>query len=188
MPQISACIGSTEFALASMAKWPTSCTRAIHHRSSSRLRIVWYLLRSIFVLRAASARAVASEIGVPLLLPALSSLPPPVLPGALPLALAGEGLPSTWSRGGALWPAKRSPSGALPSSSTFSASGSDEKTLAPLFDPASASISAGSICEYSATRRVRLENSIAFKNAISLRFGLVHRELVERYVELDLVV
>ena len=41
--------------------------------------------------------------------------------------------------------------------------------LAPLLLPASASTSAGSICEYSATRRVRVENSIALRNAISLR-------------------
>src|ERR1700676_5470872 len=57
MPLISACIGSIEFALASIAKWPTSCTRAIQALSSPRLRMVWYLLRSILVFRAASARA-----------------------------------------------------------------------------------------------------------------------------------
>src|SRR3981081_397978 len=93
MPHISACIGSIEDALASMAKCPTSCTRAIQVLSSSRLRMVWYFVRSTLGLRAASARAGASEIGVPiggpLLLPALSSLPPAVLPGALPLPLAG---------------------------------------------------------------------------------------------------
>ena len=40
-PHISACIGSIEFALASSAKWPTSCTRAIQALSWSRLRIVY---------------------------------------------------------------------------------------------------------------------------------------------------
>jgi hypothetical protein len=53
--------------------------------------MVWYLLRSTGVLRAAYARAVASEMGVPLRLAALSSLPPPVLLGVPPLPLAGEG-------------------------------------------------------------------------------------------------
>jgi len=61
MPQISACIGSIEVALASMAKWPTSCTRAIQALSASRLRTVWYLLRSTGVFRAASARAAATQ-------------------------------------------------------------------------------------------------------------------------------
>src|SRR5665811_945201 len=56
MPHISACIGSIDVALASMAKWPTSCTRAIQALSSSRLRTVRYLLRSIGVLRAEAAR------------------------------------------------------------------------------------------------------------------------------------
>src|SRR5882672_2282921 len=92
MPHISACIGSIEVALASKATWPVSCTRAIQALSSVSVRTVTYLLRSTGVLRAASARAAASEIGVPLRPAALSCLSPPgLLGGALPLPLAGEG-------------------------------------------------------------------------------------------------
>ena len=40
MPQISACIGSIEFALASIAKWPASRARAIQALSSSSVRMV----------------------------------------------------------------------------------------------------------------------------------------------------
>src|SRR6266702_4523181 len=56
MPHISACIGSIELALASIAKYPTSWTRAIQALSASRLRMVTYLLRFTGILRAASAR------------------------------------------------------------------------------------------------------------------------------------
>src|ERR1700674_4849710 len=87
MPLISACIGSIEFALASIAKWPTSCTRAIQALSASRLRMVWYLPRSTGIFRAASARAAASEIGVPLRLAALSCLSAPGFAVAGGLAL-----------------------------------------------------------------------------------------------------
>src|ERR1700730_9807707 len=132
MPHISACIGSIEVALASKATWPLSCTRAIQALSSARLRTVTYLLRSTGVLRAASARAAASEIGVPLRLPALSSLPPCVF-GAPPLPLAGEGgvgVPPLAKRSppaskrpppGSLWRAT-----ALPSDPTSPASGRGE--------------------------------------------------------------
>src|ERR1035437_3985641 len=91
MPHISACIGSIDVALAPMAKWPTSCTRAIQALSSSRLRTVWYLLRSTGVLRAASARAAARAWGVRTTfdLSDLSWLPRPR--GALPRPLGGEG-------------------------------------------------------------------------------------------------
>src|SRR3979409_166837 len=124
MPHISACIGSIEDALASIAKWPTSCARAIHRWSSSRLRMVWYLLRSILVLRAASARAAASEIGVR---------------GCV------SGLPAPCARRGALAPPLRGSVGAegeplsntVPLSRAASlaglpASGGGANTLAPL--------------------------------------------------------
>src|SRR5450432_1392181 len=92
MPHISACIGSIEFALASMPTKPTSRARAIQPLRSASVRTVRYLLRSTGIFRAASARAAASEIGVPLGLAAFSSLPAPVLlAGTLPLPLAGEG-------------------------------------------------------------------------------------------------
>src|ERR1700730_12344963 len=91
MPLISACIGSIEFALASIAKWPTSCTRAIQALSASRLRMVWYLLRSTGSFRAASSRAAASEIGVPLRLAVLSFRLSPDLFGSFPAALVGAG-------------------------------------------------------------------------------------------------
>src|SRR5882724_6200365 len=84
MPQISACIGSSVLACASMAKWPASQARAIQALSASRLRMAWYLLRSTGSFRAASARAAASEIGVPFGLAALSCLSAPGL------AVAGE--------------------------------------------------------------------------------------------------
>src|SRR5213076_1741285 len=105
-----------------------------HDFSSSRSRIVLYLARSILVLRAASARAAASACGVrttldfsslPRLLPVLGTVPRP------PAGEGGEGIPAR---------AKRSPLtlgavATLPVSSTFSASGSVAKTLAPLFVP-----------------------------------------------------
>src|SRR3954470_11497791 len=85
MPQISACIGSLEFDLTSMAKLPVSQARAIHALSSAALRMVWYLLRSTGSFRAASARAAASEIGVPLGLAALSCLSAPLAGALAPL-------------------------------------------------------------------------------------------------------
>src|SRR6478736_9106744 len=106
--------------------------------------MVWYLLRSTVSLRAASARAAASEIGVPFGLEALSCLSAP-------------GLGKTGA-------ANRSPE----PSDDFALAGAGDDAP-PLLLPASASTSAGSICEYSATRRVRVENSIAFRNAISRR-------------------
>src|SRR5882724_11516168 len=93
MPQMSDCIGSIEFALASIANVPASRARARKALRSSSLRMVWYLARSTGSFRAASARAEASEIGVPLRLAALSLRSPvPGLPGALLApAPAGEG-------------------------------------------------------------------------------------------------
>src|SRR6476659_8374799 len=61
--------------------------RPIHRCSSSRLRKVWYLLRSILVLRAASARAAASEIGVS---GSVSGLRPCATRGALLPPLRGS--------------------------------------------------------------------------------------------------
>src|ERR1700733_3906514 len=108
--------------------------------------MVWYLLRSTGSFRAASARAAASEIGVPLRLAALSCLSAPGLGVA-----------------GAAGLANRSPEASF--DLAFASAGDD----APLLLPASASTSDGSTCEYSATRRVRVENFIAFRNEISLR-------------------
>jgi len=67
---------------------------------------------------------------------------------------------------GASWPNKSGapPSGGVPGELAATSAGANA-----LFIAASASISDGSICEYSATRRVSVENSIAFRNAISLR-------------------
>src|SRR5580698_8339409 len=96
MPQISDCIGSIEFALASIATWPTSWIRAIQASSSSSLRRVRYLPRSTGIFRAASARAAASERGAPLRLPALSCL----LLDALPFPLLGTLPPPLWGRVG----------------------------------------------------------------------------------------
>src|SRR5256885_10710806 len=61
--------------------------RAIHRWSSSRLRTVWYLLRSILVLRAASARAAASEMGVR---DSVSGLRPCATRGALAPPFSGS--------------------------------------------------------------------------------------------------
>src|ERR1700733_1690152 len=107
MPQISACIGSIEVALASIATWPTSCTRAIQAWSSSRLRTVWYLLRSTGVLRAASARADASEVGVRG--GSGAEVRPLAELGGPPLPLAGEGGGGVPPRA----PSKRSPPAVL---------------------------------------------------------------------------
>src|ERR1700726_3728608 len=109
--------------------------------------MVWYLARSTGSFRAASARAAASEIGVPLRLAALSVRLSPDLLGSFAAPLAGEG-------------ENRS---ALPPDAA--ADGLAPATAPPLLFPAAASTSAGSVCAYSATRRVRAENSIAFRNA-----------------------
>src|SRR5258708_33598776 len=114
--------------------------------------MVWYLLRSTFVLRAASARAAARAWGVR----GLSSVLPRPCParGALPLPLAGEG------GVGALGSGNRSPAGsrwranALPGDPTSPASGRGEEDALRDCVLASASTSTGSICAYSATRRV----------------------------------
>ena len=155
MPQTSACIGSSELALTSSANCPASRARPIQASNSATLRMVRYFLRSTGVLRASSARAAASACGVPFRLDVLSLRSPGLLEGARPFGKAG------------FWSANRSPlrseACALPDSSTFSASGSGENT------PALAATFAGSTCEYSPTRRVRVENSIAFRKAISLR-------------------
>src|SRR5947209_5862384 len=154
MPQMSACIGSIELALSSRAKRPASRARPIQALRSPTVRMVWYLVRSTGSLRAASLRASASEIGVPLKLEALSDLspglavaPPPALALSLPPPLAGEG------RVGASKVASRS---------TPSARGTGEELLLV----PSAATSDASICEYSATRLVSDENSIAFRKAI----------------------
>src|ERR1700712_2246707 len=86
MPITSDCIGSTVLAWASIANVPASQARATHALSSSRLRMVLYLVRSTGSFRAASARAAASEIGVPLTLAALSCLSAPGLADAGGLA------------------------------------------------------------------------------------------------------
>src|SRR5271169_3841600 len=100
MPQISACIGSIELALASIANWPASCARASHDLRSARLRTVWYLPRSRGVLRASSARAAASACGVPLRLAVFSLLLSPDLFDALPAPLLGMLPPPLWGRAG----------------------------------------------------------------------------------------
>src|SRR5690348_9882748 len=107
MPQMSACIGSIELALASITKRPASRARAIQALSSSGLRMVWYLARSNGSLRAASLRASASKIGVPLGLEALSSLPPlPTFAGAGALgAKRSPDVPDDWLFAGAVAPA-----------------------------------------------------------------------------------
>src|SRR5579871_7073954 len=102
--------------------------------------MVWYFARSSGVLRAASARASASEAGVPLKLDALSSLPPPPLLGALPPPLRGR-----VGEGGAFEPSKGIPPSRTASPSDLPRKGGGEEVAA--------SICAGSICEYSATRR-----------------------------------
>src|SRR5690348_17011928 len=107
MPQMSACIGSMVLALASITNRPASRARAIQVLSSSGLRMVWYLARSNGRLRAASLRASASNIGEPLGLDALSSLPP--LPsfacaGALG-ANRSPDVPDDWALAGAVAPA-----------------------------------------------------------------------------------
>ena len=154
-------------ALASIAKWPASQARAIQALSASRLRMVWYLLRSTGSFRAASARAAASEIGVPLRLAALSCLSAPGL------AVAGE-------------PAKRS----------------------PVVPPAALALGrcAGAAARRALVARIGLDigriDLRIFGDAAGqggkfhrlqegdqlARVGLVHREIVERHVELDLVV
>src|ERR1700738_4753085 len=131
MPHISACIGSIELALASIATTPLSRARAIQALSSANVRTVWYLLRSTGVLRAASARAAASEIGVPLRLAGLFSLSPPVLLGS-PLPVAGAT--------GASCSAKRSPPAARRGGGEEPA----DLPLDPLLFLSSASTSAGS--------------------------------------------
>src|ERR1700675_1264053 len=118
MPQMSACIGSSVFAWASIANVPASQALMIQALSSSRLRMVLYLLRSTGSFRAASARAAASEIGVPLRLAALSCLSAPGLAVAGGLALV-----------------KRSPL-APPD---LAVAGEGDAVLAPLLFPASAS-------------------------------------------------
>src|SRR5215470_10585975 len=92
MPQTSACIGSIEFALTSIANCSASRARARKAFSSASLRMVWYLARSTGSFRAASARAVASKIGVPFRLDALSLRSLAALLGSL--ALFGA-LPAT---------------------------------------------------------------------------------------------
>ena len=178
MPHISACIGSIELALASMAKWPTSCTRAIQALSWSRLRMVWYLLRSIFVLRAASARAAASEIGGafeacgfgPASVPLLRCAPSPACGG-------GSGrrvIPGLSKR---YRPRATAPSG-LP------ASGGGAKTLAPLLLPAirfdigriDLRIFGDAAGQRGKFHRLQERDQLA-------RVGLMHRELIERHVE-----
>src|SRR5437773_7204251 len=98
--------------------------RAIHRCSSSRLRTVWYLLRSILVLRAASARAAASEIGVR---DSVSGLRPCATRGALAPPFSGSvgaaGEPGLSK--GLLSPPTASPSGLPPE-------GGGANTLAPL--------------------------------------------------------
>src|SRR5476651_2223990 len=104
--------------------------------------MVWYLLRSNGTFRNASARAATNEMGVPLRLPALSCLSP--LPAALPLPLAGEGGVGVPPRATS---SKRPPPAglwraiALPSPSTFPASGRGE--VEPLLLLPSASTSDG---------------------------------------------
>ena len=116
--------------------------------------MVWYLLRSTGSLRAASARAAASEIGVPFGLAALSCLS---AAGAASCRWRAEGEPGASQ----VAPRKVPP--------RFGRRRACRTALRAALVAASASTSDGSICEYSATRRVRVENSIAFRKAISLR-------------------
>src|SRR5215470_7930807 len=71
--------------IASMTKCPASAARAAQPLSASRLRIVSYFLRSTGIFLIASARASASETGVPFGLEDLSCLSPDFL-------AAGSGL------------------------------------------------------------------------------------------------
>ncbi len=113
--------------------------------------MVWYLLRSILpALRAAAACAAASAA-----------------------RRAGRLLarrPCCAARGGG---ANRSPlladAGSVADSSPAGGSEQTRRQRSPTPSSASGSISPVSICEYSATRRVSVENSIALRKAISLR-------------------
>ena len=126
--------------------------------------MVWYLLRSTGSFRAASARAAASEIGVPFGLAALSCLSAPGL------AVAG-GLRKEIA-GGAAGRLGRSGCGAcrtLVAGIGFHVGRIDLRIIGD---------AAGEGGELH-----RLEERDQFA-----RIGLVHREVVERHVELDLVV
>src|SRR5215470_10209249 len=113
---------------------PSSRARARRAFNSSSVRMVWYFVRSIGSFRAASARAAANEIGVPLGLAALSALSAPAFGS---LALTGA-LPPLLTEGGEL---------AASEASLAACCAGDDKGIA-------ASISEGLICEYSATRLV----------------------------------
>ena len=125
--------------------------RATQRFKSSSDVIVVYLLRSNFALRASSARASASAFGV-----------------CGPALAVGFGFADPDH-----WPAFDVPlarlSGSPPSASVAGESAGTSAGANALFIDGSASTSDGSICEYSATRRVRVENSIALRKAISLR-------------------
>src|SRR5450631_3979938 len=196
MPQISACIGSMDVALASMAKWPTSCTRAIQALRSASVRTVWYLLRSTGVFRAASARAAARARGVRGIsfvwvcpLPAFCMFPPPLWEGGEPEAPRSCGPPPRSSRGQAL-PRK---------------GGGSKEVVAAVRWCIRTCIDAGARAATAVLpirlhiRRIDLRilrdppgqggkfHRLQKRDQLAC-VGLVHREFVERHVELDLVV
>ena len=133
------------------------------------LRMVWYLLRSTGSFRAASARAAASEIGVPLRLAALSCLSAPGLRGA-PLGRCEE------IAGGAA----RAGSGAADGRRGFRGAALVARIRFHIrrIDLRIFGDAAGQGGEF---HRLQERDQLA-------RIGLVHREFVERHVELDLVV
>ena len=120
--------------------------------------MVWYLLRSTGSFRAASSRAAASEIGVPLGLAALSCLSAP-LPCAVQPCLKARQKSRGIEQRRALGIAFRLLAGWRHRENAGAALVARIRLPHPH----------GSICEYSATRRVRVENSIALRKAISLR-------------------
>ncbi len=137
--------------------------------------MVTYLLRSNGVLRAACCRAFASACGV--------SAPSTGADGPfLESAAAGAAFASPFV------PALGLPVSASPKRSPASACLTGDE-VEPAISRASGSMCAASASAYSATRRVSVVNSIALQERDQLaRVGLANNQIVERRIELHLVV
>ena len=168
------------------ATMPVSRARSIQALSRSRLRTVSYLLRSNLALRAASVRAAASVCGVETKLPLRS--PAGAGRGAMPPPLSGSVRLRRRRLLRGPWPA--SASGAAPPSP-----GERQRESEASFAPAcpasraSASIAPGSMLANSATRRISAVEFHRLEEADQpFVVGLVHGEIADRHVELDMIV
>ena len=139
--------------------------------------MVWYLLRSTGSFRAASARAAASEIGVPFGLAALSCLSAPLLCAARPCLRARQGESGIEQRRAlgiafrllAGWRHRENAGAALVAGIRLHIGRIDLR----IFGDAAG--------EGGELHRLEEGDQLA-------RIGLVHREVVERHFEVDLVV